>query len=76
MGIILNEMPVGNSRKHKKNQKAKKSYKAIFNSAEFGEKDLQELYDLDWEITEIYQVVEHIGLLEKNRRIIIAFLKK
>ena len=54
---------------------ASKSYKAIFNSVEFGEKDLQELYDSDWEISEIYQVINHIGLLEKNRRIIKAFSK-
>ncbi len=54
---------------------AKKSYKAIFDSVEFGETDLQELYDSGWEIAEIYQVIDHIGLLEKNRRIIKAFLK-
>jgi len=54
---------------------ASKSYKAIFNSVEFGEKDLQELYDSGWEISEIYQVINHIGLLEKNRRIIKAFSK-
>jgi len=54
----------------------KKCYKSIFNSSEFGENDLQELYDLGWEIKEIYQVIEHIGLLEKNRRVIEAFLKK
>lgn len=55
---------------------AKKSYKAVFNAAEFGQKDLEELYDLGWEIGEIYQVIEHIGLLEKNSRTIKAFLKK
>lgn len=68
----IDDLPVDNNSK----VLVKKCYKAIFNSSEFGEKDLQELYDLGWEITEIYQVIEHIGLLEKNRRIIKAFLKK
>ncbi len=53
----------------------KKAYKAIFDSSEFGENDLRELENIGWDITSIYQVIEHIGLLEKNSRIIQAFLK-
>ena len=53
----------------------KKAYKAIFDSADFGEIDLQELYEIGWDIATIYQVIDHIGLLEKNSRIIQAFLK-
>ena len=68
----INNFPVDHNSKTLVN----KCYKAVFNSSKFGEDDLQELFDLGWEIIEIYQVIEHIGLLEKNSRIIKAFLKK
>jgi len=55
---------------------AKKAKKAIYNSSSFGENDLQELYGLGWEIKEIYDVIEHIGVFEKNSRFIRAFLKQ
>ena len=55
---------------------AKKAMKAVFRSENFTDEDLQELYLLDWSIYEIYEVIEHIALLEKNRRIIKAFMKK
>jgi len=55
---------------------AEKAMKAIYHSNEFNENDLQELYKLGWEITEIYDVIEHIGVFEKNSRFIKAFMLK
>lgn len=68
----INNFPLENEQK----VIAIKAMKAIYNSAEFNENDLQELYELGWEITEIYDVIEHIGVFEKNSRFIKAFLKK
>ncbi|NOR87357.1 MAG: hypothetical protein GQ527_07095 [Bacteroidales bacterium] len=53
---------------------AEKAKKAIFDSVAFNKNDLEELYQLGWDIGEVYDAIEHIGIFEKNSRFIRAFM--
>ena len=55
---------------------AKKSIKAIYDSNNFKKSDFQELYDLNWNDSDIFTSIEHIGFMLKNSRIIAAYLDK
>lgn len=54
---------------------AEKSIKAIYSPSAFNKSDLAELYSLGWNISEIYDAIDHAGFLLKNGRIIKAYLE-
>ena len=55
---------------------AQQSYKAVFSPSEFTQNDFNQLADAGWTPLEIYTVVDHLALFEKNWRILTAFMKK
>lgn len=55
---------------------AEKSIKAIYSPDDFDKNDLEELYALGWNNSEIYDAIDHAGFMLKNGRMIKAYLQK
>jgi len=50
--------------------------KKIFDSKNFTQIDFDELYKIGWNDKDIYDSIEHAGLMLKNGRILTVYIKK
>jgi len=54
---------------------AEKGIKAVYSPSDFNLDDLKDLYYLNWNDEEIFEVINHAAFLFKNGKIISAYLK-
>ena len=55
---------------------AKKAIQAIYESNEFSQDGLDALYAQGWSQRDVFDLIEHAGLILKNGRILMAYSKK